>query len=134
MATIEALNSNAAFTWLGHATFKVQTPGGKTLLIDPWVESNPACPQELKRVDACDLMLVTHAHFDHIADAIPIARQTGCQVVGIVELLSWLGKKGVENGRPMNKGGTQHFGDIAVTMVHADHSCGITDGDQILYG
>jgi L-ascorbate metabolism protein UlaG (beta-lactamase superfamily) len=130
----EALNRDVEFTWLGHATFRVRTPGGKIILIDPWVEGNPACPQELKNIDRCDLMLVTHAHFDHIGDAIPIAQKTGAKIVGIVELLTWLGKKGVENLSPMNKGGTQHVEGIAVTMVHADHSCGITDGDHILYG
>lgn len=129
-----ALNRNVEFTWLGHATFLVRTPGGKTILIDPWVETNPACPAEFKNIEKCDLVLVTHAHFDHIGDAIPIAKKTGAKVVGIVELLSWLGKKGVENLSPMNKGGTQHIGEISVTMVHADHSCGITDGDHILYG
>jgi L-ascorbate metabolism protein UlaG (beta-lactamase superfamily) len=130
----DILAQDAEFTWLGHATFRVKTPGGKTLLIDPWVRGNPACPGHLKEVDRCDLMLITHAHFDHIGDSIPIAQKTGAKVIGIVELLSWLGKKGVENLSPMNKGGTQHVGDISVTMVHADHSCGITDGDQILYG
>lgn len=131
------LNRDIRLTWLGHATFLIETPGGKRLLIDPWVEHNPACPPDKKNIDRCDLMLMTHAHFDHIGDAIPIAQKTGCQVVGIVELLSWLEKRGVGNLRPMNKGGTQRFeglDGIAVTMVHADHSCGITDGDQILYG
>ena len=129
-----ALNRDVRLTWLGHATFLIRTPGGKTVLIDPWVEQNPACPPDHKNIDQCDLMLLTHAHFDHIGDAIPIAKKTGCEVVGIVELLNWLGKKGVDNLKPMNKGGTQHFGGIHVTMVHADHSCGITDGDQIIYG
>jgi L-ascorbate metabolism protein UlaG (beta-lactamase superfamily) len=128
------ITQDTTFTWLGHATFLIETPGGKTILIDPWVEGNPACPEDRKRIEKCDLMLVTHAHFDHIGDAIPIAKQTGAKVVGIVELLSWLGKKGVENLAPMNKGGTQHFDGISVTMVHADHSCGIQDGDDILYG
>jgi Predicted Zn-dependent hydrolases of the beta-lactamase fold len=128
------INREVELTWLGHATFGVRTPGGKTILIDPWVQGNPACPEHLKIVEHCDLMLLTHAHFDHIGDSIPIAQRTGAKVIGIVELLSWLGKKGVQNLSPMNKGGTQHFGDIRVTMVHADHSCGITDGDQILYG
>jgi len=129
-----ALNRGVALAWLGHSTFDITTPGGRRILIDPWVQGNPACPRERKRIDRCDLMLVTHAHFDHIGDAIPIAGQTGAQVVGIVELLSWLGRKGVQNLKPMNKGGTQRFGDISVTMVHADHSCGIQDGDDILYG
>jgi L-ascorbate metabolism protein UlaG (beta-lactamase superfamily) len=130
----EPLNRDVELTWLGHATFRVKTPGGKIMLIDPWVDGNPACPADLKTIEECDLILVTHAHFDHIGDVIPIAKRTGAKVVGIVELLTWLGKKGVENLAPMNKGGTQRFGEIAVTMVHADHSCGITDGDQILYG
>ena len=132
----DVLRRDVEFTWLGHATFRVMTPGGKIVLIDPWVHGNPACPEQWKSIDRCDLMLVTHAHFDHIGDSIAIAQKTGAKVVGIVELLSWLGKKGVPEGQlaPMNKGGTQRFGDISVTMVHADHSCGITDGDQILYG
>lgn len=134
MADQTVLNRDIAFTWLGHATFLIQSPGGKSVLIDPWVEGNPACPTDKKTIPSCDLILATHAHFDHIGDCIPIAQQTGAPVVGIVELLTWLGKKGVQNTKPMNKGGTQHFGEIAVTMVHADHSCGITDGDQILYG
>src|SRR2546421_11140681 len=129
-----AMNRDISLTWLGHATFLIETLGGKTVLIDPWIEHNPACPPDRKRIEKCDLMLVTHAHFDHIGDAIPIAQQTGCEVCGIVELLSWLQKKGVQKTKPMNKGGTQHFGEIAVTMVHADHTCGITDGDEILYG
>src|SRR5262249_16493931 len=54
--------------------------------------------------------------------------------VAIPELTSWLGKKGLKNLMEMNKGGTVKAGDIKVTMVHADHSCGIQDGDQILYG
>jgi len=124
----------ARFTWLGHATFLVETPGGKKLLIDPWVEHNPACPEAHKKISQCHLMLLTHAHFDHIGDAIPIARDTGAQVIGIVELLSWLERKGLKNLKPMNKGGTQHIDGIAITMVHADHSCGISDGGQILYG
>jgi L-ascorbate metabolism protein UlaG (beta-lactamase superfamily) len=55
-------------------------------------------------------------------------------VVAIPELAHWLEKKGLKQVSGMNKGGTQAVGDIKVTMVHADHSCGITDGDQIVYG
>src|SRR5438128_451983 len=99
----DAINRGVEFTWFGHATFCVRTPGGKVILIDPWVQGNPACPDHLKNVDQCDVMLLTHAHFDHIGDSIPIAQKTGAKVVGIVELLSWLGKKGVQNLSPMNK-------------------------------
>ena len=121
-------------TWLGHATFRIETPGGKTLLVDPWVMGNPLCPEKEKKVKKLDVMLCTHGHFDHIGDAVEIARQHDPTVVGIFELCSWLEKKGARKTSPMNKGGTQAVGDARVTMVHADHSCGILDGDQLIYG
>jgi len=121
-------------TWLGHATFRVQTPAGKTILVDPWVMGNPMCPDAEKDVKLLDVMLVTHGHGDHIGDAVEIARKLKPKVVGNPELCGWLEKKGVKQTAEMNKGGTQRVEDINVTMVHADHSCGITDGDQVIYG
>ncbi len=121
-------------TWLGHATFRAETPGGKTILIDPWVMGNPKCPEGEKKVKKVDVMLCTHGHFDHIGDAVEIAKQHNPKVVGIPELCGWLQTKGVRQTAEMNKGGTQAIEDIQVTMVHADHSCGITDGDQVIYG
>jgi L-ascorbate metabolism protein UlaG (beta-lactamase superfamily) len=120
-------------TWLGHATFRIQTPAGKTMLIDPWVMGNPKCPEKEKNVTGVDAMLITHGHGDHIGDAVEIARKHKPKVVGIPELCGWLQKKGVQTNE-MNKGGTQHVDDVKVTMVHADHSCGIQDGDQLIYG
>ena len=121
-------------TWLGHATFRIQTPKGKTILIDPWVVQNPACPENEKKLKSVDVMLITHGHGDHIGDAVEIANKHTPRVVGIPELCGWLEKKGVQQISMMNKGGTQQVGDIKVTMVHADHSCGIQDGDQLVYG
>jgi L-ascorbate metabolism protein UlaG (beta-lactamase superfamily) len=121
-------------TWLGHATFRIETAGGKTVLIDPWVMGNPMCPEKEKSVKKVDVMLCTHGHFDHIGDAVEIAKKHNPAVVGIPELCRWLEKKGVKNTAMMNKGGTQTVGDLKVTMVHADHSCGIQDGDEIVYG
>ena len=121
-------------TWMGHATFKAETPGGQTVVIDPWVMGNPACPDNLKSFDRIDTMLITHGHFDHIGDAVELAKQHKPQVVCIPETAHWLETKGVGDGSGMNKGGTQNVGDIEVTMVHADHSCGILDEGKIVYG
>jgi len=121
-------------TWLGHATFRIETPNGKTILIDPWVMGNPMCPEKEKSVKKVDIMLCTHGHGDHIGDAVEIAKKHSPNVVGIPELCGWLEKKGVKQTAEMNKGGTQIVDDIKVTMVHADHSYGIQDGDVLIYG
>lgn len=121
-------------TWLGHATFRVETTAGKTIIIDPWIMGNPMCPQADKKVSKVDILLCTHGHGDHIGDAVEIAKKHKPVVVGIPELCRWLGTKGVAQLAEMNKGGTQSVGDSKVTMVHADHSCGISDGDQMVYG
>jgi L-ascorbate metabolism protein UlaG (beta-lactamase superfamily) len=129
-----ALGRETAITWLGHGTFQIETPGGKQLLIDPWLKGNPACPEDRKTVDAVDVVVLTHGHFDHVTDAVDVCKQHSPAVVGIFELCGWLESKGVEHCSAMNKGGTQTVEGVKATMVHAVHSCGITDGDQIIYG
>jgi len=114
-------------TWLGHATFKITSPNGKVVLIDPWV-NNPVCPAEQKNIDKVDLMLVSHGHFDHVADAVSIAKATKPQVAAMVELAGWLQSKGVENTIGFNKGGTINVDGIKVSMTHAIHSGSTEDG------
>lgn len=121
-------------TWLGHATFKITTPSGKVILIDPWFSGNPACPEALKKIERVDTLLITHGHFDHIADAVELGKKFNPQVVAIHETCKWLESKGVKNTLGMNKGGTQKTGEIEVTMVNAIHSCGIEDDGKIIYG
>jgi L-ascorbate metabolism protein UlaG (beta-lactamase superfamily) len=120
-------------TWLGHATFKITTASGKVILVDPWM-SNPLCPEAERKLSRVDTLLITHGHFDHIADAMELGKKFKPQIVAIFETCVWLESKGVGNMSGMNKGGTQKVGEIEVTMVHAVHSCGIQDGDKIIYG
>jgi len=130
------LNADVSFTWVGHGTWKVRSARRKEILIDPWVMNNPVAPEKLKTVERCDLMLITHGHFDHVHDALEIARATTPKIVTIHEIGAWLISKGVSAGSitACNQGGTVDMDGIKVTLVHADHSCGISDGDQILYG
>jgi L-ascorbate metabolism protein UlaG (beta-lactamase superfamily) len=101
--------------------------------MDPWIDGNPAYPKEfdIRRVDT---ICVTHGHFDHIHNVVPLAKKFGPEVVAIFESCAWLESKGVQKTRPMNKGGSQKAGEVVITMTHAVHSCGILDDGKILYG
>ena len=131
-----ALNAEISFTWLGHGTWKARSAKWKEILIDPWVMNNPATPENLKKVEKCDLMLITHGHFDHIHDALEIAKEHKPKIVTNYEIGAWLGSKGVDPSTIIgaNKGGTVDVDGIKITLVHAEHSCGIADGDKIIYG
>jgi L-ascorbate metabolism protein UlaG (beta-lactamase superfamily) len=126
---------NGRFTWYGHSCVELRTPGGTVVLLDPWF-GNPTSPRPVDDVDECDVMLVSHGHFDHIgsgpravadADALTIARRTRPAWVCIHELSLWLedqlGDANVEIVG-MNKGGTVSVRSLSITMVRAEHSAG----------
>jgi L-ascorbate metabolism protein UlaG (beta-lactamase superfamily) len=125
--------NGVSITWLGHATVLYRSPGGKSVLVDPWVDGNPACPPEAKKLAAVDLMLITHGHSDHFADAVPIAKKFHPEIVCNYEISLFLGTKGVhERVHGINKGGSVTIGGIKVTMVQAIHSSTISDGDRLI--
>jgi L-ascorbate metabolism protein UlaG (beta-lactamase superfamily) len=120
-------------TWLGHGTFQFELPSGQTILMGPWTDGNPAFPKA-HRFQCVDTICITHGHFDHIHDAVTLAKRFSPEVAAIFETAAWLESKGVANVRGMNKGGSQKFGDVTVTMTHAVHSCGILDDGKMVYG
>ncbi|MCQ0986640.1 metal-dependent hydrolase [Jiella marina] len=117
-------------TYFGHSAFRIET-GSSIILIDPFLSGNPHF--EGKDVAAAmsgvTHILLSHGHFDHVGDTVDIAKSTGCKVVGNFELVSWLGKKGVEAGEPANTGGTVVFDDFSVTLTQAFHSSGSVEED-----
>ena len=122
-----------SFTWLGHATFLIQSPAGKRILFDPWVTGNPSSPASAKNIGGVDLILVTHGHTDHAGDVVPIARASGAQVVAPYELSVFFQKKGLQNVTGMNPGGTLNALGLSVTMVQAFHSSSVDEDGKITY-
>jgi L-ascorbate metabolism protein UlaG (beta-lactamase superfamily) len=114
-------------TYFGHSCFQVEI-SGKTLLFDPFISPN----EKAKHIDIYslkpDYILVSHAHEDHIADLIPIAKQSGAKVISVWEIFAWLGKQGLQNLHPMNSGGSFSFDFGTVQTVNAIHSSSFPDG------
>jgi L-ascorbate metabolism protein UlaG (beta-lactamase superfamily) len=120
-------------TWLGHGSFQFRLLSGQVILMDPWIDGNPAYPKA-HAIDRVDTICISHGHFDHIHDTPNLAKRFEPSVVAIFETCNWLESKGVKNTHPMNKGGSQKVGEVTFTMTHAVHSCGILDDGKIIYG
>ena len=125
-----AIGRDTSFTWLGHAGVEIVTPGGQTVLVDPWF-GNPQSPRAEAEQPACDVLLVTHGHFDHFnPDTLVLARRLRPAIVVIHELSLFidaeLGAGADVVG--MNQGGTAEVRGLKVTMVPAVHSSGDTMG------
>jgi L-ascorbate metabolism protein UlaG (beta-lactamase superfamily) len=119
-------------TFYGHATFKIVTPGGIRILIDPWLD-NPNAPKE-RDLDVYDLILITHAHGDHMGNVLEIARTVATEVVAIHEIQQYLLARGLPNVTGMNIGGSYRTKGLTITMVQATHSSSIQENGNIIYG
>ena len=125
-----AIGRDTSFTWLGHAGVEIVTPGGRTVLVDPWF-GNPQSPRAEPAQVACDVLLVTHGHFDHFnADTLALARRLRPAMPCVHELSLYLGAELGEAAEVigMNQGGTVEARGLRITMVPASHSSGDTMG------
>lgn len=114
--------------YFGHSTFSLTTPSGQVALIDPWVMTNPWCPEALKKMERLDAIFLTHGHSDHMGDLLALAKQFKPKIAASFETCLWIESKGFEEETcPMGKGGTQKIGDFEITMTHAFHSNSIDD-------
>lgn len=115
-------------TWLGHSAFRFETPGGKVVYVDPWLE-NPKAPPGAASAVRADLIFVTHGHADHLGNTVDLARRTGATVYAIYEVALYLQSRGVSNAVGMNISGTVTVDGISATMTSATHSGGIEAGE-----
>jgi L-ascorbate metabolism protein UlaG (beta-lactamase superfamily) len=122
-------------TYFGHGTFSLTTASGSVALIDPWVMTNPWCPESLKNLARVDAIFLTHGHTDHLGDLLALAKQHRPKIVAIFETCLWIESKGFgKETCPMGKGGSQKVGDFEITMTHAFHSNSIDDEGARIYG
>lgn len=119
----------ATLTWLGHASFRLDTDGGKRVYVDPWL-NGPTCPEGEKDPERADLIVVTHGHGDHASDVVGLQQKLGCKVAAMVELAGWFAKNGAAEDAVIafNKGGTVDVEGVRVTLVNALHSGSAPDG------
>jgi L-ascorbate metabolism protein UlaG (beta-lactamase superfamily) len=116
--------------WLGQSAFRITTPGGKNILIDPFITQNPKTPPEwkdLSKLGKLDVVLVTHGHGDHFGDAATIVKQQHIKMwgpAGLADSLYEIGLLTPDEAPRMGKGGTiTPIGpDIKISQVRADHS------------
>ena len=121
--------------WLGHGSFRIET-AGQVLLIDPWLTGNPSLTEDQHdaAVAGATHILLTHTHFDHVVDVLPLAKHLNVPVVGQYDLMGyWAEAEGIETVG-FNKGGTVDLNGVKLTMVPASHSSTFSTPDGLRTG
>ncbi len=108
------------------------SPGGRRIVLDPWLQGNPAAPPNAK-VDKADVICVSHGHSDHTTDVVPIARATGAPVVAVFELATYFQGKGLKDVIGMGVGGTIDVKGLKISMTPAVHSSSVTEDGVTTY-
>jgi L-ascorbate metabolism protein UlaG (beta-lactamase superfamily) len=125
---------DVALTWLGHNAFRFDTPGGKRVYIDPFLD-NPRCPDSEKEPERIDLIALTHGHDDHVGNTVQLAQRFDCPVIAQIELRGWLSTQGLpeDMSQAPNKGGTVERDGVRITLTNAHHSSSGFENGQFVY-
>jgi L-ascorbate metabolism protein UlaG (beta-lactamase superfamily) len=110
--------ADVSVTWLGHASFRVDSPEGKRIYVDPFLNGNPKCPESEVEPERVDVIALTHGHGDHVGDTVELSKKFSPEIVALLEL-------------GPNKGGTVEAGGVKFTLVNAFHSSASDDGQYL---
>ncbi len=125
----------ASLTWLGHASFRIESDAGRRIYVDPWLTGNPMTPENERTPARVDVIALTHGHGDHVGDAVELSKAfPDAAILCQVELKGWLGGKGamIEGQVPgLNKGGSLEVDGVGFTLVNAFHSSSSGAGEYL---
>jgi L-ascorbate metabolism protein UlaG (beta-lactamase superfamily) len=124
----------ASLTWLGHASFRIESDRGKRIYVDPFLQGNPKTPADEQDPERVDVIAVTHGHGDHVGQAVELSKKfPDAEVIAQVEVKGWLKQQGANVGElpGINKGGSQEVDGIRFTLTHAFHSSSADDGTYL---